>query len=325
MEPSVPFTESAVLLADKPLPARGRTYLHTPEGLGEFGPIMSVPSPTNLAVVKYHGLGNDYMVIEANALDPWPELDVLARALCDRHYGPGADGILINGGPDNAGRWRLRIVNPDGSEAEKSGNGLRIFARYLWDRGQVSDSPFAVSTAGGVVSATVRDCGRQVAVEMGRASFDAAAIPVADLEGEVLRKEMIVGAQRVEYSAVTIGNPHCVIIGRADAGLARRMGPLIEVEPRFVNRTNVQFVEISDRSNIRIEIWERGAGYTLASGSSSCAAAAVARRLGLVEDNVTVNMPGGALAISVSDDFSLHMLGPVVKVFDGRVSAEALV
>jgi diaminopimelate epimerase len=272
---------------------------------------------------KYHALGNDYLVFEEA---DWPALDPsIVRRVCDRHLGIGSDGVLLRAASRNGEAHGLRIFNPDGSEAEKSGNGLRIFARYLWDHGVVGDESFAVSTAGGDVRCRVHEGGHTVSVEMGRASFHSAAIPVTGPPREVLRETLSAGGRTIEFSAVTIGNPHCVILSeRARAEDAKLLGPLVESDPRFPNRTNVQLLEVLDRANLKIEIWERGAGYTLASGTSSCAAAAVARRLRLCEAAVTVHMPGGRLTIEVDEEFSVRMTGAVVRVAEGRAFADAL-
>ncbi len=248
----------------------------------------------------------------------------VVRAVCDRHLGVGADGVLIEDAtPD--GRLAVRILNPDGSEAEKSGNGLRIFARYLWDRGRVADEAFDVATQGGTVRCQVRDAGRTVFVEMGVASFDSAAIPVLGPRREVVDETLEAAGERLRATAVTVSNPHCVVFVDAPTeALARRLGPALEAHPLFPRRTNVQFVRVVDRHRLAMEIWERGAGYTLASGSSACAAAAASVRLGLCDEEVTVAMPGGELAIGVGAGFELTMLGPVGKVAEGSVSEELL-
>jgi diaminopimelate epimerase len=265
--------------------------------------------------IKYEALGNDYLVIERAA---WGERIDRARAklICDRHRGVGSDGILLV--EAGAAPPRVRIVNPDGSEAEKSGNGLRIVARYLWDERLVGTEPFDVKTPGGTVVCRVHRGGDVVTVDMGRVSFYATDIPVKGAAGEVLRERLDVDGTELEFSAATVGNPHCVLVrGRVSEAEARRLGPLIEVHPLFPQRTNVQFVEVVDRATLRIEIWERGAGYTLAAGSSSCAAAAVAHRLGLVDAEVTVQMPGGALAVEIAPDWHVRQTGPVAPVFRG--------
>jgi len=287
--------------------------------------------PAYADFVKYQALGNDYLVLvaeAADALEPAPIdgqlLPEFVRRVCDRHLGVGSDGILVESRKAGGGIG-LRIYNPDGSEAEKSGNGLRIFARYLWDSGRVGGEQFEVATAGGVVRCRVLDGGGMVYVEMGRASFDSERIPVVGRPREVVGETLEVAGETVRFTAVTVGNPHCVVHREAvTRQLAERLGPLLENHPVFPNRTNVQFVQVLDRHRLKVEIWERGAGYTLASGSSSCAAAAASARLGLCEGDVRVEMPGGSLDIGVDAGFEITMLGPVERVAWGRVSEELL-
>lgn len=270
---------------------------------------------------KYQALGNDYLVMDGRGRAPLAT--ALVVRICDRHFGVGSDGILWHE-PESDGAIALRIYNPDGSEAEKSGNGLRIFARYLFDRGLVGADPFPVSTAGGRARCHVRDGGAQVEVEMGRVSFASRDIPVVGPEREVLEEAIEIGGEKVVHSAATVGNPHCVVLReRVSADEARRLGPLLEnLTERFPNRTNVQFVQVLHDRAIRIEIWERGAGYTLASGSSSCAAAAVAHRLGRVGPDVTVHMPGGELRVSLDAQMHARQIGPVGAVAVGEVAPE---
>ena len=272
---------------------------------------------------KYHALGNDYIVLEP--VDDTVLGASLVRRICDRHFGIGSDGILVgNPTPSEAG-FTLKIFNPDGSEAEKSGNGLRIFARYLWDKGRVDDHPFSIITKGGTVVCQVRDSGRMVFVAMGSASFDSEKIPVMGPRREVVGEYLDIGGERLRFTGVTVGNPHCVIhTNEVSASVTQRLGPLLESHRLFPNRTNVQFVKVLDRHRIQIEIWERGAGYTLSSGSSSCAAAAASVRLGLCAADITVEMPGGTLQIGVMDDFTITMLGPTRKVAEGALSHELL-
>ncbi|MEW5869769.1 MAG: diaminopimelate epimerase [Chloroflexota bacterium] len=271
---------------------------------------------------KYHGLGNDYLVVEPGEVGGQLQPEHI-RWLCDRHYGAGSDGILYGPLPTRKADFGLRIFNPDGSEAEKSGNGLRIFSRYLWDSGRLErqgqDSAlFSIHTPGGIVQSQVLSNGQRVTIEMGQASFDSQRIPVTGPAREVLDERMQIDGEALRYCAVTMGNPHCVVLcEQVSAELAHRLGPQIETEPRFPRRTNVQFLQVLDRENLRIEIWERGAGYTLASGSSSCAAAAAAHRLGLCEAHVTMHMPGGQLDIRIHPDFNITMTGPVAKVYEG--------
>ena len=267
----------------------------------------------SLSLQKYHALGNDYFVLDPLDGD-LPDADGIRR-ICHRNFGMGSDGILYGPLPSASADFRLRILNPDGSEAEKSGNGLRIFCRFLHDRGEVGGDPFTIETVGGVVSARVYDPMDRIEVGMGRVSFRSGDIPVVGAGREVLRETLEAGGETVEFSAATIGNPHCVVLRETvSEDEARRLGPHLETHPLFPNRTNVQFLEVVDRRTIRLEIWERGAGYTLASGSSSSAAAAVARRLGLVDGDVRVLMPGGELTLAISDDFAVRMTGPVRRI-----------
>ncbi len=273
---------------------------------------------------KYHALGNDYLVIDPRD-QPLTLTPDRIKVICDRHYGVGSDGILLGPLPSDKAAFSLRIYNPDGSEAEKSGNGLRIFCRYLWDKELAGVKPFAVETMGGVVRAEVLDNGKRIRVEMGKVSFRSQEIPVAGKPREVLREPITAGDATFQFCGATIGNPHCVVpLDDISPELARQYGPLLENHSLFPNRTNVQFLKVLDRRNIRIEIWERGAGYTLASGSSSCAAAAVARKLGLSDQDITVHMPGGQIEISIADDFAAVMTGPVTKIAEGSISEEII-
>jgi diaminopimelate epimerase len=272
---------------------------------------------------KYHALGNDYIVMDPADFPGWttPTPEQI-RIICHRNFGVGSDGILWGPVATAKAQFGLRIFNPDSSEAEKSGNGLRIFSRFLWDRGMVKAPRFTIDTPGGVVEAEIKD-GQNITIAMGRVSFDSDRIPVAGAPREVLNEPMAIQGRTFKFCAATIGNPHCVIpLPEVSPELAKQYGPAIEVHPNFPHRTNVQFMQVLDRSNIRIEIWERGAGYTLASGSSSSAASAVARRLGLVDGNVTVHMPGGQLSIKIAPDFSIRMTGPVVRVAEGTIDPE---
>ncbi|QSJ16509.1 diaminopimelate epimerase [Nostoc sp. UHCC 0702] len=271
---------------------------------------------------KYHALGNDYLVIapEDLAFELTPEK---IQRICHRNFGIGSDGILLGPLLSKDAKFGLRIFNPDGSEAEKSGNGLRIFSRYLWDKKFVGDEEFDIETVGGKVKACVAKSGNSVRVEMGYVSFQSDKIPVAGHFREVLEESITIDDQTFTFCAATIGNPHCVILmPEVTPEIVKKYGSQIEVHPYFPNRTNVQFMKVIDRGNIQIEIWERGAGYTLASGSSSSAAAAVAYRLGLCDASIAVHMPGGRIAIEINNDFLVTMTGAVTKVAEGVISME---
>ena len=181
--------------------------------------------------VKYQALGNDYLVVGAEAIGD-RLTPAVVRRICDRHFGVGSDGILVQGPRDANDQFTLRIFNPDGSEAEKSGNGLRIFARALWDAGSVQDAPFPVITLGGLVTCQVVAQGQAVIVEMGQVRFTSDDIPVTGPSREVLQETLIVNGQAVEYSAATVGNPHCVIFRDHVSEIeTRTLGPLIETAP----------------------------------------------------------------------------------------------
>jgi diaminopimelate epimerase len=275
---------------------------------------------------KGHGLGNDYVVIAQADLRAPLSTKAIQR-ICDRNWGVGGDGILLMV-PTGRADFGVRIFNPDGSEAEKSGNGLRIFAKYLWDHGHAKTPTFTVDTKGGVVECQcrVRD-GRVdlVSVEMGRATFRAPEIPMNGPDRDVVGVPLQLGdGTALTVTAVSLGNPHCVtFVERLDEAAARRLGPLLEHHPAFPNRTNVQFARVAGRDAVDILIWERGAGFTLASGSSSCGAAAAAVRNGRCDPGrVRVRMPGGELVVEVRPDWSLRLEGPVEEVYTGTLTAE---
>ncbi len=263
--------------------------------------------------VKSHGLGNDYIVIDP-AKVPFAVTREAVRLVCDRHYGVGSDGVLLVQTATGAD-FGVRIFNPDGSDAEKSGNGIRIFAKYLREHGYTSRDRFTIDTAGGrvAVECALRD-GRvsDVTADMGTVTF--AAVESIEIDG-----------RRLDVTSLSIGNPHCVLVvddlGAVDA---RVLGPAIERHPAFPTKTNVQFAVVRSRSHLAIEIWERGAGYTLASGTSSCAAAAACHRRGLVDRDVTVTMPGGDLEVTVGEGYAMRLRGPVEEVTVGDFSPDLL-
>ncbi|HLZ33327.1 MAG TPA: diaminopimelate epimerase [Nitrospira sp.] len=273
-----------------------------------------------------HGLGNDYVVVNPKELS-FKLTPKTIQLICDRNWGLGSDGILALV-PSKKADFGLRIYNPDGSEAEKSGNGLRIFARFLHATGRTKKKHFTVETKGGLVTIELH-IDRQgdastVTVEMGRATFTPAALPCT-LPVEALIQQPIHAAGRsLVFTGVSVGNPHCVVFKPAGESWSREdllaLGPALEKHAIFPKRTNVQLAVPTGPKEIFILIWERGAGETQASGSSSCAAASVAVRLGLVKSPVTVKMPGGALNIDVARDFSLTMKGPVAEVARGTLS-----
>ncbi|HET6763640.1 MAG TPA: diaminopimelate epimerase [Longimicrobiaceae bacterium] len=280
-----------------------------------------------ISFYKGHGLGNDYIALDLRGLPVYLSPPGI-RLVCDRHTGVGSDGILGRTDSESAD-FGLRIFNPDGSEAEKSGNGLRIFAAYLLGLGEVSvGAPFTVETPGGRVGMTVLDVSADgvlmVEAEMGTASFRSTAVglrgPDREAQDELLELE---AGDRVAIHTVSIGNPHCVVfVDELDPEDLRRRAPQICAHPDFARGTNVQFARSTEPGVVEALVWERGAGETSASGSSACAVAAAAVRAGLVaERRVQVCMPGGTLHVEVRDDWSLVLLGPVEGVYRGELTA----
>jgi diaminopimelate epimerase len=261
--------------------------------------------------VKSHGLGNDYVVVDATRF-PVPLTPERVRLLCHRHLGLGSDGILeVTAGDD---RFFARIWNPDGSEAERSGNGLRIAAKFLAEHGYTNESVFSIETIAGPIRTEVFQKGgrvTEVRLEMGRAEIERSAKPLS------------IDRKALDTTIVSVGNPHCVVFGQplTRDGLFH-LGPLLENHARFPKRINVQLAEVEARDRVRALIWERGAGHTLASGTSACAVAAASRSRGLVDGHVTVLMEGGMLEVEVGEDLDLVMRGPVEEVFSGMLSPD---
>lgn len=270
---------------------------------------------------KAHGLGNDYLVLEGPLT---PALTApLVVALCDRNRGVGADGILEPMSPTLGADFGVRIWNPDGSTAEKSGNGLRIFARWLRDSGRALSDRFSIST--GPCRVECETTADAVSVEMGTATFAPAEVPV-DAPGELVDAAIDLSGGPLTVTAVGIGNPHCVVFRDEplDTLPWRRWGAELERHPRFPNRTNVQIARVLDRHAVEIRIFERGAGETQASGSSSCAVAAAGVRTGRLDaGRIRVEMPGGRLWVTVSAG-GILLEGPVEAVGHFEVDARWL-
>ena len=273
-----------------------------------------------------HGLGNDYVVMDPKELS-FKLTPKTIKAICDRNWGLGSDGILALV-PSRKADFGLRIFNPDGSEAEKSGNGLRIFARYLHATGKTKKTHFTVETKGGLVTINLHidrhgDAGAAT-VEMGQSTFKPAALPCTLNVPELIQQPIDAAGRSLTFTGVSVGNPHCVVFKQTGESWSREelltLGPSLENHHLFPKRTNVQLAVPTGPKEIFILIWERGAGETQASGSSSCAAACAAVRLGLVKSPVTVKMPGGTLNIDVAADFNLTMKGPVAEVARGTLS-----
>ena len=273
---------------------------------------------------RYHGLGNDYFVLDASRAQVPSQ--VALRTLCHRHLGWGSDGLLWGPSSFEKGRFGLRIFNADGSEAEKSGNGLRIFARYLYDQGLArAQEPFQIQTLTGTVEAEVLEKGALVRLQMGRVSFKASDIPfTGGTKGEVIGQTLKYQTNSYTFCAGSLGNPHLIIfVPKATAELAQEMGALFESFLEwFPQRANVHLVELLNSTSLKVESFERGVGYTLACGSGCSVAAAAAKRLGLCQASVVVFTAMGQLDIEIGRHHDISLRGPVTRLGKCEVDEE---
>jgi diaminopimelate epimerase len=270
---------------------------------------------SQVTLLKYQALGNDYLVVDLPG--PLEELIAILPALCDRHLGLGSDGLLAF----DPKQWSVRIFNPDRSEAQKSGNGLRITAAHaVLEHGAPERFELRTKDRSNAVRVLASN-GSEIVTELdiGRPSFRAADLP-ASFDGEPDHVDLDTPAGKVEAVLVSVGNPHCVVFGQSvTKERCLELGPHLERHPAFPERINVQLCEVVDRARVRAEIWERGAGYTLASGTSASAVAAACMRRGLVDDRVTVSMPGGELEIWRESSGNLFQSGPARRVYRATV------
>ncbi|CVK16408.1 diaminopimelate epimerase [Apibacter mensalis] len=277
--------------------------------------------------IKSQGLGNEYIVIDENNIT-FPLTEKAIQKICNVNFGIGSDGILLKTKSDSADIG-LKIFNPDGSEAEKSGNGLRIFCKYVYDYKIIPQKEFMVETKGGKVHATIQETHEEratlITVDMGQAIFNSKQIPTTFNSEEVQDEIISIDNQEFLVNCVSVGNPHCVIIKKnLDIEEIKKYGPKIESFYKFPNRINVQFAKIINRDEVQLLIWERGAGFTLASGSSSCAVASVLRKKGLINRQVTIKMLGGELEIEINDNWQIRMTGEVRQICEGILHEELI-
>jgi diaminopimelate epimerase len=272
-----------------------------------------------------HGAGNDFVVLDGIRQE-LPPLAKLAARLCDRHFGIGADQLLVVR-PSREADFRMEIYNADGSQVEMCANGIRAFFKYLRDHGHTDADEIGVETLAGVVRPRWIGPGR-VRVMMGRPVLEPAKIPttLGKGSGPVLGALLDVDGESVRVSSVSMGNPHAVIfVADPDAAPVERLGPRIERHPAFPNRVNVEFVSVVDRHRIRQRTWERGTGETLACGSGACAVAVVSMLEGRVDREVVVALRGGELEIAwPGGDSPVYMTGPAAEVFTGRIELGGL-
>lgn len=278
--------------------------------------------------VKSHGLGNDYIVLNEYEIS-FELTEKAIQKICNIHFGIGSDGILLKV-PSYKADFGLRILNPDGSEAEKSGNGIRIFAKYIYDYKFSRNKIFTIETPGGMVRAEITEeengKAKTIKVDMGKANFISAEIPVKCKKQECLDETLNLENKDYLINCVSVGNPHCVVIkDELDENEIKQFGAEIENHPMFPNRINVQFAKVISPNEVEVLIWERGAGWTLASGSSSCAVASVVVKKGLTERKMNIKMPGGILKIEIDEAWNLKMVGEVKEIASGFLSNELIV
>lgn len=267
-----------------------------------------------LLLKKYHGLGNDYLVLDPNKNELKLQERHIVR-LCRRNIGVGADGILY--GPIFGEKEPyVQIFNPDGSEAERSGNGVRIFAKYLLDEGYVKKERFTLYTkAGAAVVDFLNEDGSRMRVNMGKARFAVGAVRTPQKEDEIVNEPLVFHGRLYNATCVSMGNPNCVIMmEEVNDKKAKELGPYVENAAYFPNRINMQLCHVIDKTHVEVEIYERGAGYTLASGTGACAAAVAAHRLHLCDGKIHVKMPGGELLVEIEPDWTVYLTGDVQAV-----------
>jgi len=283
---------------------------------------------------KYHGLGNDFILVDLRneqkvAGQPWPEDEDVVRALCDRHFGVGADGVLpILPAQSDGAHARMRVLNADGGEAEMCGNGLRCVVKYLYDRdADLRRERLVIDTGAGALACNVTaegDTARTVTVDMGRPRLERAEIPMTGPAQEhCLEQPLDVGGRSMKITAVSMGNPHAIDFvdetGAELRALAESIGPLVEVHDWFPRKTNVEFARMHSPTDIELLVWERGVGITHACGTGACATAVAACKTGRAKPGteISVRLLGGPLAITVAEDYStVFMRGPASHVFD---------
>jgi len=273
-----------------------------------------------LPFAKLHGTANDFIYVDARAGFPGDPA-AIARRLCDRRRGIGADGLILLL-PSTEADGRMVIYNADGSRAEMCGNGIRGLAKFVYERGLLRKNPLAIETDAGVKTLELHlDGGRvaRVTVDMGMPEWRGREIPV-DADGEVLDRPLVVDGRTWSVTCVSMGNPHCVVFVDDVAGLPlETLGPRFEHHPFFPRRVNTEFVRVDGRERLTMRVWERGSGETMACGTGACAVGVAAARTGRSARRVTVTLPGGPLEIDWRSDDRVLMTGDAVAVFDGQV------
>ncbi len=270
---------------------------------------------------KMHGAGNDYIYVDCFQ-QPAPEDPAgLARRLSDRHFGIGGDGLILIG-PSSVADARMRIFNADGSEAEMCGNGIRCVAKYVYDHGIVRKPTLSIETGAGVLWVELEVAGgrvRRVRVDMGEPILQAERIPTTLPGNPVVGVPLHVSGQSLRVTCLSMGNPHCVVfVDRLSDDWVRQLGPQIEIDSHFPRRVNVEFVEVLSPAEVRMRVWERGSGETLACGTGACAACVAGVLAGRTARRIVAHLPGGDLELDWAPDNHVYLTGPAVEVFQGQ-------
>lgn len=270
---------------------------------------------------KMHGLGNDFVLIEDFALQ-LKNYDKLARWLCNRNFGVGADGLALLQ-PSSEAAYKLRIFNADGSEAEMCGNLLRCAGKYLYERGLTRETVLSLEMYNAVKILRLQVAGERVAsveVDMGEPVLDSDRVPVAGERRRIVGEEISACGETFRFTAVSMGNPHCVIFCENSSAVPLDVwGPALETHTLFPKKTNVEFVEVISPTEAAFRVWERGAGPTLACGSGACAVLAAGVLNKKLERRATLHLPGGPLVVEWRDDNHVYMTGPATDVFNGEL------
>ncbi|HEY3378567.1 MAG TPA: diaminopimelate epimerase [Armatimonadota bacterium] len=274
--------------------------------------------------VKMHGLGNDFIVVDCLRHSYNVEqLIEQAAWLCDRHFGIGGDGLIL-ALPSTTGDFRMRIINSDGSEPEMCGNGIRCFAKYVYEHGLTERTTFVVETLAGPITPVLAVADGRVTgvcVDMGEPRLERSEIPMFGPAGQVVDEPLTIDHQTLHVTAVSMGNPHAIFfVSELASYPVAAVGAQIETHAVFPKKTNVEFVEVVSPSYLKMRVWERGAGITLACGTGACATLVAAVLTGNAERTATVELPGGPLKITWSDeDNHIYMTGPAEEVFSGEI------
>ena len=276
-----------------------------------------------LNFTKWQGCGNDFVMIDCLETSLGRDYASLGRELCDRHYGIGADGILV-AEPSDKADFRMRIINADGSEAEMCGNGIRCFARYLYDYRRTEKAEFTVETGAGILVPRLQLEGGMVAgvmVDMGQPILEGDKIPVKGFgSSRVVNEPLEVEGQEYKMTCVSMGNPHCVIfVENAESFPIEKLGASFERHEAFPRKTNTEFVTVRDRQHLRMRVWERGAAVTLACGTGSCATLVAGVLTGQTDRKAEIELDGGRLFVEWAENNHIFMTGPAELVYEGKL------